>query len=700
MGHDVFVSHSAKDKPTADAVCAVLESQGIRCWVAPRDIIPGKDWGESIIEAIKGARVMVLVFSTNANNSQQIKREVERAVSKGIPIIPLRIEDVAPTASLEYFLSTPHWLDAFKPPFEKHLQYLAQIIQQIIGGSATKVLPAPTAAHESRNKAGAAAAATSEPRVTTGQPGTTPAPPAGNRAKVIWIAAGMLVILFAVLISIPGGWFGPKPPHPGPAQPQFQAGPTLLTNAASPAVRALVVGIDDYPAEYRLTSCVRDARSIADLLTQRFQVPPENVRLLLDSAATASGVRQAFKEHLLDKIKPGDAAVFYFSGHGSLVPNWSTAAGGRLLKVFVTYPAGKRLTATDCIPRADLKTWLGQLATTNITVVIDCCYAGSMTRSLTLPDPEYRIKTINLGFGPAEKYLDAEPPEEMQIYSRNVGANIPVLWMDACLSNEVSYCGITMSRFTGALVAQLREDPRRSVAEVFPLVQMAVEQETRSLANGVQTPIFEGPADRCLVQEVAVSAAPVPSSLTSPLASTVLSPPPSVTPAALPTPIAMTPPSQQPFPLKVWIDRERYVAGDTMQVHVSAGADCYLRLYLMNAATEIQQLFPNSYMTNNFLSKNQTIEIPAPDTFTLRMGEPFGTETIVAVASSAQFTDLFRLSYSQGVFQDVGAMRPAQTMTRGITIEPVSRPAPAPVATEVSFSSVQYSVGPARPGTP
>ncbi|HXE43283.1 MAG TPA: PEGA domain-containing protein [Candidatus Baltobacteraceae bacterium] len=132
MGHDVFVSHSAKDKITADAVCAVLESRGIRCWVAPRDITPGKDWGESIVDAIKGARAMVLVFSNHANTSPQIKREVERAVNKGIPIIPLRIENVVPTASLEYFLSTPHWLDAFTPPLEKHLEHLAQVIRQII----------------------------------------------------------------------------------------------------------------------------------------------------------------------------------------------------------------------------------------------------------------------------------------------------------------------------------------------------------------------------------------------------------------------------------------------------------------------------------------------------------------------------------------------------------------------------------------
>ena len=74
--------------------------------MAPRDIEPGSDWSSSIIDGINGSRAMVLVFSANANTSQQIKREVERAVHKGIPIIPLRIENVVPEKSLEYFIST------------------------------------------------------------------------------------------------------------------------------------------------------------------------------------------------------------------------------------------------------------------------------------------------------------------------------------------------------------------------------------------------------------------------------------------------------------------------------------------------------------------------------------------------------------------------------------------------------------------
>src|SRR4051794_8601839 len=132
MAHDVFISYSTKDKPTADAVCAMLESRGVRGWIAPRDILPGMDWGEVIIDAIQASRVMVLVFSGNANKSPQIKREVERAVNKDVTVVPLRIENVQMSKSLEYFISTPHWLDALTPPLEKHLQELADTVAMLL----------------------------------------------------------------------------------------------------------------------------------------------------------------------------------------------------------------------------------------------------------------------------------------------------------------------------------------------------------------------------------------------------------------------------------------------------------------------------------------------------------------------------------------------------------------------------------------
>ena len=129
---DVFISYSHVDKATADATCATLEQAGIRCWIAPRDISPGDEWGAAIVKAIDQCRAMVLIFSSNANSSKQIRREVERAVNAGVPIIPVRIENVAPTEAMAYFMSTVHWLDAMTAPLENHLQRLAQSIKALL----------------------------------------------------------------------------------------------------------------------------------------------------------------------------------------------------------------------------------------------------------------------------------------------------------------------------------------------------------------------------------------------------------------------------------------------------------------------------------------------------------------------------------------------------------------------------------------
>jgi TIR domain len=132
MPFDAFISYSSKDKTAADAACATLESAGVRCWIAPRDIRPGGEYGAAIIEAIDQCHVMVLIFSSSANDSRQIHREIERAVSKGVTIVPLRIDEVVPTKSMEYFLGAIHWLDALTPPIEKHLQLLAETVKAIL----------------------------------------------------------------------------------------------------------------------------------------------------------------------------------------------------------------------------------------------------------------------------------------------------------------------------------------------------------------------------------------------------------------------------------------------------------------------------------------------------------------------------------------------------------------------------------------
>jgi hypothetical protein len=144
MAHDVFLSHSHVDKVFADAICHKLEADGIRCWVAPRDIRPAEDWAEAIINAMEAARVLVLVFSSASNASPQVRREVERAVNKGLHVLPFRIENVPLSKSLEYFISTQHWLDALDGRMDFHLDQLRDCILPLLQDPpAVPAVPAP-----------------------------------------------------------------------------------------------------------------------------------------------------------------------------------------------------------------------------------------------------------------------------------------------------------------------------------------------------------------------------------------------------------------------------------------------------------------------------------------------------------------------------------------------------------------------------
>src|SRR5438477_594977 len=112
MAHDVFISYSSQDKAVADALCARLEGDKTRCWIAPRDVLAGIPYAEALTDALAASRLIVLVLSAKSNESRHVVREVESAVSRGIPIIPFRIEDVQPSKSLDYYLKSIHWLDA------------------------------------------------------------------------------------------------------------------------------------------------------------------------------------------------------------------------------------------------------------------------------------------------------------------------------------------------------------------------------------------------------------------------------------------------------------------------------------------------------------------------------------------------------------------------------------------------------------
>jgi hypothetical protein len=170
MAFDVFIAYTHPDKAFADATCAALEAAGIRCWIAPRDIHPGSDWTETIMDALRASRLMVLIFSSHANKSPYIQREVQRAIEDKKPVLPIRIDDATPKDWSAYCLATVQWLDATSPPLDQHFQRLVKRLKELLNASEYQPSPAiqpslrtsdkqepkvsfqPAATHEEANK--------------------------------------------------------------------------------------------------------------------------------------------------------------------------------------------------------------------------------------------------------------------------------------------------------------------------------------------------------------------------------------------------------------------------------------------------------------------------------------------------------------------------------------------------------------------
>lgn len=139
MAHDVFISYAAEDKEITKQVCLALEEEGIRCWVAPRDIPFGAKYQEAIMDAISASRFVVLIFSASSNTSDHVFYEISAACDNGpgTLIFPFRLEDIPYSNRLKYYLGSTQWADALTPSLESGIKSLvAHVRSRVAGGSA------------------------------------------------------------------------------------------------------------------------------------------------------------------------------------------------------------------------------------------------------------------------------------------------------------------------------------------------------------------------------------------------------------------------------------------------------------------------------------------------------------------------------------------------------------------------------------
>jgi hypothetical protein len=209
VGPAIFITFSSKDQKVAQTICTALENRGLACWMSSRDVKAGQNYQEQIVKAIRAAKTMVLVFTANANNSNEIKKELALASQNNLVVIPVRIEDVTPNEAFAYEFATRQWIDLFDD--------WENSITRLVGLIAAAIDDAP-----SGDRAKAA----------SGSTGEAGAAPFMQRPGPRWaMISGVAVLVVAAI----GYWVSVRPLVVGsqqPAQPMAQATSPTATEAA------------------------------------------------------------------------------------------------------------------------------------------------------------------------------------------------------------------------------------------------------------------------------------------------------------------------------------------------------------------------------------------------------------------------------------------------------------------------------------
>lgn len=170
----IFISYASADAETANAVVTRLESEGLACWIAPRDVTPGALYADEIVRAINNCSLVVLVLSAQAVASVHVGKELERASSKGRRIIALRTDNVALPPAFEYFLSESQWIDVGAGGIEAATAKLTDAVQHHLGN---------------------ATASTSVVRAIAMPPGNTTAPVRRKNRMAVAVSAAAALLL-------------------------------------------------------------------------------------------------------------------------------------------------------------------------------------------------------------------------------------------------------------------------------------------------------------------------------------------------------------------------------------------------------------------------------------------------------------------------------------------------------------------------
>ncbi len=448
---------------------------------------------------------------------------------------------------------------------------------------------------------------------------------------------------------------------------------SLLAHPLFATQYAVIATINDYPGEANdLRGCNADGDAIVQLLTSRFGFSAENIIRLKDSQVTTAAVRKAIAEHLVAKCQPGDAAVFFYSGHGTQVPDFDgderDEADEALCTVDMT-ATNQDSWLSDDVLRREFST----LKTNRLAVILECCHSGTGTRGVQ-SDAADGVKYLDLGFGrPQDVYRNLSISTAMKTPSTNPQHVL----LAACASHELARedKAAQGGYFRLALLKVLEERgdsiPLEKLYE--PIRSDIAARLSRAAGGKKQTPQFEGDA-RLSFKDLLGATPPAGTVLTQPA------------PPAPPQPLADAAAFAGDVGIALATDKADYTAGERMTATLKLDKDAHLRLYYTDGEQKSFLIFPNKFHPDDFVKAGEEIKLPGAGAgFAFEMTYPTdrGTspvsEVLTAVASTKPFSDARSLQWGAFNFIECTGQSYHEMVTRGIDIKAETKPGRATI---------------------
>ncbi len=401
------------------------------------------------------------------------------------------------------------------------------------------------------------------------------------------------------------------------------ASPALSTPAAA-AQTALLIGIGAYENISQLSGPVNDVRRMKDFLIAHLGFRENEITTITDGQATYRGLQQTMQQVLVDGTSPGDRVLVYYSGHGGQVPDHDGDEDDQLDETLVSVDAyADRDEGHNQFTDDEFGALLGQIEDRIVTVIIDACHSGTITRGMSAPRtmaqavPRTPIRfagTVTRGAVEAhraeESYIRSTPNRHVW----SAAAAFQYSWESGGLGLFTTY----FIEGAGERLADANNNGMVSNAELIDYARGKAEawcSQTPVCANlnlGF-TPVLEAPSDA-----MANAIVPVGQTSEDPTDVIVQSNDAGVTIDVLPS--------------------SSVNLGENIWFRVSSQRPGWLVLLDINADGEVTQLIPNDIMTeegiNHRIEPGQHVtipEIPSPLQFTA--SEPVGEGTLMAIVT-------------------------------------------------------------------